>query len=151
MINTHTCLDGEDRLGPELDCPHCRAGLLEAFRTSPDAPEAPESPREAAVRRHPSGSLPHLQVPPESARTVPFPDRESEPFTDEQQEPEIHTHTTEHGAEPDPFADDGSGDWFARCSCGWSDGGHYARPAGLPVAARLAKLRAQKHREDTAR
>lgn len=148
MILKHTCLDGEDRLGTEFDCPYCRAGLLDAFRTSPDTDE---SPREAAMRRHPSGRLPHVEVPPGMARPVPFQERETEPFSDEHQSPEIHTHTTEHGAEPDPFADDGSGDWFARCSCGWSDGGHYARPAGLPVAARLAKLRAQKHREDTAR
>lgn len=32
MIVKHYCLDGEQRLGEEFDCPKCRVLMLEAFR-----------------------------------------------------------------------------------------------------------------------
>jgi len=41
MISKHFCLDGEERLGQELDCPKCRALLLNSFRQAPDAPYTP--------------------------------------------------------------------------------------------------------------
>lgn len=143
MIFKHWCLDGEERLGQEMDCPKCRALLLEAFRATPEVPD----PVEEAKKRHPSGRLPHLSVPADSARTLDlYPEHggDRDPFTEGQQNP----HITEHGVDPDP--DQPGGDWFARCSCGWTETGHYARDgAGPVVAARLAALKADKHREDS--
>jgi len=143
MILKHICLDGEDRPGDEMDCTVCRALLLEAFRASPEAPDALEQARQ----RHPSGRLPHLSVPADSARTVDLyrehPGRATEPFP----QPDAK-HITEHGVDPDP--DQPGGDWFARCTCGWSDTGHYARDGmGERTADRLAKFKAQKHREES--
>lgn len=136
MIFRHTCLDGEDRLGLETDCPKCRALLLEAFRAPADLPVRPD-PLQQAMDRHPSGRLPHLSVPADSARTIDL-----HPFTEEQQNPR---HITEHGTDPDP--DQPGGDWFVRCSCGWFESGHYARDGvGERTANRLAALKAGNHR-----
>jgi hypothetical protein len=143
-IVKHYCLDGEHRLGQEFDCPKCRVLLLEAFRSAPEAPD----PLEEAKQRHPSGRLPHLSVPADSARTVDLyrepDDRRTDPFTEEQENP---AHITEHGVDPDP--DQPGGEWFVHCSCGWIETGHYARDGmGETTAGRLAKIKAQKHRDN---
>ncbi len=143
MISNHWCLDGEQRLGLEFDCPKCRALLLEAFRAAPEA----QDPLEEAKQRHPSGrDRPHLILPEGSAQTIdlyrePTGER-TDAFTEEQQNP---AHITEHGVDPDP--DQPGGDWFVRCTCGWSDTGHYARDGmGERTAARLARIKADNHR-----
>lgn len=60
---------------------------------------------------------------------------------------EAGEHVTEHGTEDDP--DQPGGDWFARCSCGWVQTGHYARDGmGAHTAGRLAKITAQQHRSN---
>ena len=38
MIFKHSCLDGEERTGQELDCPQCRVLLLDSFRDIPAVP-----------------------------------------------------------------------------------------------------------------
>lgn len=169
----HYCLDAVQRSGFEFDCPRCRALMLEAFRAPAALLEqsAEQHPNDCPFCRtstnpdlrdhirnvhpeqfvswaaHPSAAPadhPHLMIPPEAARTVPFPDRISDPFTDEQQAPPIAEHTTLHSTTPD---DEGPGGlWRAACSCGWSETGHYARATGQPVADRLARLKAEQHR-----
>lgn len=128
MILKHTCLDGQDRPGDEFDCGACRSLLLDSFRQPPE------------VR-------PHLILPEGSARTVnlyPEPEgRVTEPFSEEDA-----AHITDHGLEPDP--DQPGGDWYAACSCGWRESGHYARDtsAAQQTAARLARIKAARHREE---
>lgn len=134
---------GDNHPGPEFDCPRCRAALLEAFRSPADAqvPRPAYDPVEQAKQRHPSGRDLHVAEPEHGLYPEPE-NRRTDPFTEEQQSPEVHT--TEHGIEDDP--DVVGGEWFARCSCGWSDGGTYAHQAH--AAGRLAKLRADAHRRD---
>lgn len=130
MKTYHHTGTGARHEGHEFDCPGCRAALLESFRPSPEVPE------QARQR-----SLPHLSVPADSARTVDL-GRYSEPFAETDA-----AHITEHGTDPDP--DQPGGDWFVRCSCGWSETGHYARDGvGERTATRLAGIKAQKHREN---
>lgn len=132
-MNIHTCLDGAYNPGTELDCPRCRTQLLDAFRRPADAEEA--------RRRHPSAQ-PHLIPPEKFSRMVELrPPAEPGPAAGTDAE-----HITEHGVDPDP--DQPGGDWFARCSCGWSTSGHYARDGmGQRAAGRLAELRARSHRQ----
>lgn len=88
-----------------------------------------------------SFKAPHLILPEGSARTVDL----SRPEAWEGQTP----HVTEHGLDPDP--DQPGGDWYAICTCGWRESGHYARDTSVAqqTAARLAKLKALKHREES--
>lgn len=55
-------------------------------------------------------------------------------------------HLTDHGTEPDP--DQPGGDWYASCSCGWSETGRYVRDGGQPMAERLAHIKANEHRKN---
>lgn len=76
---------------------------------------------------------PHLIVP-DPGRTValgPSPVRE---------------HVLDYGTEPDP--DQPGGDWYASCSCGWSETGRYVRDGGQPMAERLASIKANEHRKN---
>jgi hypothetical protein len=170
MIQRHYCLaspdEGRSALGDQLDCPECRIALLESFRSAPEAPEI-----EQAKQRHPSGRLPHLSVPADSARIIDLyrePDGLAAdpnlcPFCGKRRaDMQAHVegchpaefeafvagsppiHITEHGVDPDP--DQPGGDWFVRCTCGWTRIGSYARDAGRGTAARLARIKAERHR-----
>jgi hypothetical protein len=130
MITRHNCLDNEVRNGDYLSCAVCRVLLLEAFRAPADVPRRP-----------------HLTVPP--GRTVPLYPETGSVYPDPDwidQEPVIAEHTTGYGATP---SDESAGGlWWARCSCGWEANGGYARTTGAPMAERLARLKANQHRED---
>jgi hypothetical protein len=150
MRITHVALgdpEGPAHTGYEADCGPCRVRLLEAFRAPADVPE--QDARKAVEARHPSGGGPHLIVPG-SGRTVDLypepPGDRDDPFTEADENPDISVHTTEHGI---INSDEGPGGlWWARCSCGWEANGNFARDNGRPVAAHLAKLKAEKHREN---
>lgn len=126
-IFKHTCLDGEDRLGQETDCPKCRALLLDAFRTVPRLPHTTE-PVPAGPVASPF-DRPHLIVPESSARTVELPHPEE--------------HAAQHGISS--TGSGGGGVWWATCICGWSDGGRYMLPGAETAALRVAKDRADDH------
>lgn len=123
MILKHTCLDGEDRPGDEFDCGACRGMLLDSFRQLP--------------RIVPGERIRPWDLYPEPEGQV------AEPFAEEDA-----AHITEHGLDPDP--DQPGGDWYAACSCGWRESGHYARDTSVAqqTAARLAKLKALQHRKE---
>ena len=53
--------------------------------------------------------------------------------------PPVQEHLTDYGVEPDP--DQPGGDWFASCSCGWTDTGRYVRDGGQPMAESCVKFK----------
>lgn len=163
---------GDNHPGPEFDCPKCRAALLEAFRSPASAAEVRPNKcpfctgslnpdlMDHVRNTHPKKFLSWKQHPANRDRRVAAAAPEAEtadlyaepptaptgnrtdPFTDKELDPEIQVHETEHGVEEDP--DVVGGEWYARCSCGWSDGGTYGHE--IHSAGRLAKLRADAHR-----
>lgn len=139
MNQVHLCLadpaSGRSAPGDQADCPQCRRVLLLSFLVPADAPE---------VIQPPATDGPHLMVPDRFTRSLELrPPADPDPGP-----PDTRTHVTEHGIEPDP--DQPGGEWFARCTCGWSETGHYNvhGPRSGQVAGRLAKLKALKHREE---
>lgn len=149
MRITHVALgdpEGPAHTGYEADCPACRVALLEAFRAPADIPV--QDGRRAVEARHPSGGGPH----PGWARTTDLghPQEHANPAIPPDgwldQDPDIAVHTTKHGITESTVAEGGT--WWALCSCGWKANGTYAHEESRPAAARLAQIKAVKHREN---
>jgi hypothetical protein len=148
MRITHVALgdpEGPAHTGYEADCGLCRVALLEAFRAPADVPV--QNARKAAEARHPSGGGPHLMLPP--GRTVPLYPETGSVYPDPDwldQDPDLSVHTTKHGIVNSTEGPGGT--WWADCSCGWEARGAFARDTGAAPAARLARIKADHHREN---
>lgn len=104
----HTCLDGQDRSGQELDCPVCRALLLVSFR----GPDRPVDRRGA----HPGWFDPHPPGPSRSPAPTTAPPG-----------PSGHVVQCRISGTEDSV-------WSVACSCGWNLSGRY--PAGEEASGR---------------
>jgi hypothetical protein len=62
------------------------------------------------------------------------------------QNPVLIVHTTDHGIINSEEGEGGT--WWASCSCGWEAGGAFVRDTGARPAARLARIKANDHREN---
>lgn len=120
MIFKHTCLDGQDRTGQELDCTVCRALLLEAFRG-----------QDRLVDRR--GAHPGW---------LGRPGAEAEPSPD----PPGHTLAT--SLTMDPAGPGGS--WSVACSCDWVKSGHFhnSAPEAVNYIQHLIDRWVRTHREN---
>lgn len=110
-IISHYCPSrGRSRLGHEVDCPECYAGLLEAFREPADSDYRPMN------QPVPPAGHPHL-IMEDTARTVPLGQRIRGVL-----------HDTGFVVEP---AGDRRGTWCVVCPCGWRKSGAFMN---IPVA-----------------
>jgi hypothetical protein len=172
-IQKHWCAVEKVRPGDQLDCPDCRAGLLAAFRRPADEPEPLPVHGPVAGPVAPAHPAEHYLCPfcPElldnadqlsehvefvhTDRFGAWSGHPSSPAPQpgklvwpEEQEPNIIEHTTDF--EVDPREDGPGGTWRAWCSCGWEAAGLYARNTGQLPAARLARIKADRHRKESA-
>ena len=121
MIFKHTCLDGRDRTGQELDCPVCRSLLLEAFRAPVRTPRAPCCTPDLPCQKHWTGPVPPVSPDPPG-----------------------HTVSTalDTGLP--------EGVWAACCSCGWMQTGTFpsASPEAVLNARHLMQMHARTHTDN---
>jgi hypothetical protein len=108
----HTCLDGQDRSGQELDCPVCRALLLVSFR----GPDRPVDRRGA----HPAWL--GAGVEPVRSEYLYDPEPPAAPPGPAGHVVQCRISGTEDSV------------WSVACSCGWNLSGRY--PAGEEASGR---------------
>lgn len=140
MINKHTCLDGEDRLGEEFDCPKCRALLLNSFSEPVQVPDICCSPA-LPCEKHWTGPVPPVgpdEVIQEQGSTSPFghvPQSPGSLCNCSSCNPDICAYCGHEKGKPGctfcatvikKHVDPDRGSWHVWCSCGWEEKGWYA-------------------------
>lgn len=120
VINKHTCLDGEDRLGEEFDCPKCRALLLNSFSEPVQVPDLCCSPG-LPCEKHWTGP-----VPPVGPDEVDLGGESRDPRCAYCGHPKSKQACAFCKPVINKHVDPDRGSWHVWCSCGWEEKGWYA-------------------------